>query len=295
MQETITRLIQWFIVNGLRIGLILILTYLLIRVFRSMSPRMVSRITEKGKFGEEQRKRVGTLSRIVEQTLTMLALVIAGIIILGQIGINVGPILAGAGILGLAVGFGAQSLVKDVITGFFILLDNRMNVGDVVQVAGVAGLVESINLRMTVLRDLEGKVHFIPNGEIAVVSNLTKEWARCVLNIGVAYKEDTDHVCEILKKVGDELFEVPEFREVILEPLEILGVDAFGDSQVTIKVMFKTLPIKQWMVAREFRRRVKKAFDAEGIEIPFPHLTVYMGEGENRGRLVVEQSGPTAS
>jgi len=295
MQESITRLVQWFIVNGLRVAVVLVLAYFVIRVFRSMSPRMVSRITEKGKFSEEQRKRVDTLSRILEQTVTVLVLVLAGIIVLGQVGINVGPILAGAGVLGLAVGFGAQSLVKDIITGFFILLDNRMNVGDVVQVAGVAGLVESINLRMTVLRDLEGKVHFIPNGEIAVVSNLTKEWARCVLDIGVAYKEDTDHVCEILKRVGEELLAVPEYAEVILEPLEILGVDAFADSQVTIKVMFKTRPIKQWMVAREFRRRLKKAFDSEGIEIPFPHLTVYMGEADNRGRLVVEQAGPAGS
>ncbi len=295
MQESITRLIQWFIVNGIRVAVVLALAYLVIRVLRSMSPRMVTRISEQGKFTEEQRKRVDTLSRIMEQTLTILVLVLAGIIVLGQVGINVGPILAGAGVLGLAVGFGAQSLVKDVITGFFILLDNRMNVGDVVQIAGVAGLVESINLRITELRDLEGKVHFIPNGEISVVSNLTKEWARCVLDIGVAYKEDTDHVCEVLKRVGDELFEVPEFREVILEPLEILGVDAFGDSQVTIKVMFKTRPIKQWMVAREFRRRVKMAFDAEGIEMPFPHLTVYMGEADNRGRLVVEKTEPAGS
>jgi small-conductance mechanosensitive channel len=291
MEEIVRNLVQWLILNGIRIGVVIVLTYLLIRILRGVSPRMVSRITEKGKFNEEQRKRVDTLSRIVQQTLTVMALVLAGIIVLGQVGINVGPILAGAGVLGLAVGFGAQSLVKDIITGFFILLDNRMNVGDVVQIAGVAGLVEEINLRVTILRDLEGKVHFIPNGDISVVSNLTKEWARSVLDIGVAYKEDTDHVCEVLKRVGDELLEVPDYKEVILEPMEILGVDNFGDSQVTIKVMFKTKPIKQWMVSREFRRRVKKAFDAEGIEIPFPHRTLYMGTAENPGKLVVQQVG----
>ncbi len=281
--------LEWIIINGIRIALVIVLSYVVIRFARIVSGRILNKIIEKEGLGDEQKKRIDTLTRIVINTLSIVIIVMAVMIILGQIGIKVGPILAGAGVLGLAIGFGAQSLVKDVITGFFILLDNRINIGDVIQAAGVAGLVESINLRITTLRDLEGKVHFIPNGEISVVSNLTKGWSRCVLDIGVAYKEDTDHVCEVLKRVGDELFEVPEYSDVILEPLEILGVDAFADSQVTIKMMFKTKPIKQWMVAREFRRRVKKAFDAEGIEIPFPHRTLYMGEAENKGKLVVEK------
>lgn len=281
--------LEWIIINGTRITLVIVLSYVVIRFTRIVSGRILKKLTEKERLGDEQKKRIDTLTRTVINTLTIVIIVMAVMIILGQIGINVGPIMAGAGVLGLAVGFGAQSLVKDVITGFFILLDNRINIGDVIQAAGVAGLVESINLRVTTLRDLEGKVHFIPNGEISVVSNLTKGWSRCVLDIGVAYKEDTDHVCEVLKRVGDELLEAPEYSDVILEPLEILGVDAFANSQVTIKMMFKTKPIKQWMVAREFRRRVKKAFDAEGIEIPFPHRTLYMGEAENKGKLVVEK------
>jgi small-conductance mechanosensitive channel len=292
MSDKFYSMFQWMIVNGLRIGVVIVIAYILVRLVRALSSKMPEKLSESEDLTEERKKRVDTLASIIQHTLTIVIMVLAGIIILGQIGINVGPILAGAGVLGLAVGFGAQNLVKDVITGFFILLENRMNVGDVIQAAGVAGLVESINLRTTILRDLEGKVHIIPNGEISVVTNLTKEWARCVLDIGVAYKEDTDHVCEVLKKVGDDLFEEPEFREVIIDPLEILGVDAFADSQVTIKVMFKTKPIKQWMVAREFRRRVKKAFDAEGIEIPFPHMTVYMGEAENKGKLIVQQMEP---
>jgi small conductance mechanosensitive channel len=281
--------LEWIIINGTRITLVIVLSYVVIRFTRIVSGRILKKLTEKERLGDEQKKRIDTLTRTVINTLTIVIIVMAVMIILGQLGINVGPIMAGAGVLGLAVGFGAQSLVKDVITGFFILLDNRINIGDVIQAAGVAGLVESINLRVTTLRDLEGKVHFIPNGEISVVSNLTKGWSRCVLDIGVAYKEDTDHVCEVLKRVGDELLEAPEYSDVILEPLEILGVDAFANSQVTIKMMFKTKPIKQWMVAREFRRRVKKAFDAEGIEIPFPHRTLYMGEAENKGKLVVEK------
>jgi small-conductance mechanosensitive channel len=292
MSDKYYSMLQWVIVNGFRIGVVIVIAYILVRLVRVLSSKMPEKLSEREVLTEERKKRVDTLASIIQHTLTIVIMVLAGIIILGQVGINVGPILAGAGVLGLAVGFGAQNLVKDVITGFFILLENRMNVGDVIQAAGVAGLVESINLRTTILRDLEGKVHIIPNGEISVVTNLTKGWSRCVLDIGVAYKEDTDHVCEVLKKVGDDLFEEPEFREVILEPLEVLGVDAFADSQVTIKVMFKTKPIKQWMVAREFRRRVKKAFDAEGIEIPFPHMTVYMGEAENKGKLMVQQMEP---
>lgn len=289
MPSTMNTIFQWFVVNGLRILIIVVLSYVLIRFTRILSQRVLTKVTEKEGLGLEQKKRIDTLTKILINTVTIVIMVMALIVILGQLGIQVGPILAGAGVLGLAVGFGAQSLVKDVITGFFILLDNRINVGDVIQAAGVAGLVEAINLRITTLRDLEGKVHFIPNGEISVVSNLTKEWSRCVIDIGVAYKEDTDRVCLVLKRVGDEMLEVAEYKEVILEPLEILGVDNFGDSEVTLKMMFKTQPIKQWMVAREFRRRVKKAFDAEGIEIPFPHRTLYMGEGENNGKLVVEK------
>ncbi len=260
MSDTFSNMFQWMIVNGLRICVIIVIAYILIRLVRVLSDKMPVKLSEKEVLTEERRKRVDTLASIIQHTMTIVIMVLAGIVIMGQVGINVGPILAGAGILGLAVGFGAQNLVKDIITGFFILLENRMNVGDVIQAAGVAGLVQSINLRTTILRDLEGKVHIIPNGEI-------------------------------LKKVGDELLEEPEYREVIIDPLEILGVDAFADSQVTIKVMFKTKPIKQWMVAREFRRRVKKAFDAEGIEIPFPHMTIYMGEAENKGKLMVQQMG----
>ncbi|MGB2696402.1 MAG: mechanosensitive ion channel family protein, partial [Candidatus Zixiibacteriota bacterium] len=206
-----------------------------------------------------------------------------------ELGLDIGPILAGAGILGLAVGFGAQTLVKDVISGFFILMEDQYRVGDVVEVAGIGGLVEQMSLRVTILRDLEGKVHYIPNGSISTATNMTKEWSRAVLDIGVAYKEDPDVVMNVLREVGDEMKKDPAYSSVILEPLQILGVSDFADSAVVIKVMFKTLPLKQWDVGREFRRRVKKTFDAKGIEIPFPHVTLYMGEAKNKGKLVVEK------
>ncbi len=172
-----------------------------------------------------------------------------------------------------------------MISGFFILLENHMNVGDVVEIAGKAGLVESINMRVTTLRDISGNVHIIPNGQIAVVTNMTKEYSRAVLEIGVAYKENVDDVMQVMKDVADELEKDPGFSYRILEPMEMLGLDSFGDSSINIKARITTKPREQWNVAREYRRRLKNTFDEKGIEIPFPHVTLYMGEGESRGVL----------
>jgi small conductance mechanosensitive channel len=188
------------------------------------------------------------------------------------------PILTGAGIVGLAVGFGAQTLVKDLIAGFFLTFENQVRVGDVAQINGTGGLVEAINLRTIVLRDLEGTVHVFPNGSIERLANRTKDFSFIVLDVGVAYKENVDAVFEVLREIGAELAADARHGASILEPLEILGVDAFGDSQVTIKIRVKTLPLKQWEVGREMRRRIKNTFDARGIEIPFPHLSLYVGE-----------------
>ncbi len=194
-----------------------------------------------------------------------------------------------------APGFGAQSLVKDVIGGFFILLENHMNVGDVVQVAGKSGLVESINLRVTRLRDYYGEVHVIPNGEIAVLTNMTKGFSRAVLDIGVAYKEDVDKVMLIMKDVAEEMMNDPEWSDRILSDIDMAGLDSFGDSSVNIKARIDTKPLQQWSVAREYRRRLKNVFDEKGVEIPFPHVTLYMGEGENTGVLKIQKSGGEAS
>jgi small conductance mechanosensitive channel len=187
--------------------------------------------------------------------------------------------LAGAGIAGLAIGFGAQSLVKDVISGFFIILEDQIRIGDVVNIAGVGGIVEAISLRTIRLRDIEGRVHIVPNGLIEVATNFTREWSRALVEIGVAYKEDVDRVIDVLKEVGEDLRNDPDFKDLILEPMTVQGLDSFGDSSVNIRIFFKTLPIKQWDVAREFRKRVKKAFDQRGISIPFPHRTIYMEPG----------------
>jgi small conductance mechanosensitive channel len=198
--------------------------------------------------------------------------------ILRELRIDIMPILTGAGILGLAVGFGAQTLVKDLIGGFFLTFENQVRVGDVATINGTGGLVEAINLRTIVLRDLQGTVHVFPNGSFEQLSNLTKEFSYYVVDVGVAYKEETDAVAAVLQEVGAELLADPAYAVSILAPLEILGVDDFADSQVTIKIRIKTLPLKQWEVGREMRRRIKKAFDARGIEIPFPHRSLYFGE-----------------
>jgi small conductance mechanosensitive channel len=291
MTEYMEPIKDWLLHSGVEILIIVVGSFIAIRILKVIIRRSKDRIGAPEKVGIERSKRTETLAGLVETTARVVVLVFALLMVLKEIGIDIGPLLAGAGIVGLAVGFGAQSLVKDVISGFFILLENHMNVGDVVQIAGQAGLVESVNLRVTVLRDLEGRVHVVPNGEIAVVTNMTKEWSRAVLDIGVAYKEDVDAVIAILREVGEELRADPQFADRILEPLEILGLDRFDNSAVVIKAFFKTLPREQWNVVREFNRRIKRAFDERGIEIPFPHLTLYMGEGESTGKLSVEVTG----
>jgi small conductance mechanosensitive channel len=190
-------------------------------------------------------------------------------------------LLAGIGIVGLAFGFGGQYLIRDLINGLFILIEGQYRVNDVVKINDSGGLVESINLRITTLRDLEGRVVIIPNGEVKTVINFTKEYAHALFDIGVAYKENVDRVIEVIKELGSQMRNDSHFGKLILADLEMFGVDEFADSQVTIKFRIKTLPIKQWEVAREFRRRLKNRFDEEGIEIPFPHRTLYWGAGQD--------------
>jgi len=225
----------------------------------------------KGVEEEEIEQRVDTLSSVFTGTGRVIVVLAALLTLLPLAGISIGPLLAGVGILGLAVGFGAQSLVKDVISGLFILLDNQYSKGDVVTLAGISGLVEEVGIRRTVLRDLDGIVHYIPNGEIGVASNFTQEYSRVNLNVGVSYSEDLDHVMQVIDRVGEEMAADPEWAPSIITPPKALRVDAFGDSGIDIKILGDTKPIKQWDVMGELRRRLKKAFDEEGIEIPYPH------------------------
>jgi small-conductance mechanosensitive channel len=267
----------WLMTTGIKIILVIIITLIVMKVVRVVSSRL-SVLFLKKREDEESKKRANTLSSVIRNLLNVVVWVIALMTILGQLGIEIGPLLAAAGIVGIAIGFAGQSIVKDVIHGFFILLWDQIRVGDVVQTAGKGGLVENINLKMTVLRDLAGNVHFIPNGNIDVVTNMTKDYSRYVLDIGVAYREDVDEVMDVIKEIDEELRKDPQFKNDILEPVEILGLDKFADSAVVIKARIKTKPIQQWAVGREFNRRLKKKFDQRNIEIPFPHTTLYLGQ-----------------
>ena len=235
--------------------------------------RYLARCTETGKVTARAR----TLLPLLRNALLVVLSVMVVLIVLSEIGVDIGPLLAGAGVVGLAIGFGAQTLVKDVITGAFLLFEDAISVGDVVSVAGASGLVEGLSIRSIRLRDLSGNVHTIPFSSVGPVTNMTKEFSFYVMDIGVAYREDTDHVTEVVKEIIEEMRAEPDFAALILEPLEVLGVDQFADSAVIIKARVKTVPVKQWMVGREFNRRMKKRFDALGIQIPFPHQTVYFG------------------
>jgi moderate conductance mechanosensitive channel len=261
-----------------------IIAYRLIRVLIS---RLLQReIDEEDPLVRRLREqRAQTLAGLLGNVAAVTVFVVATLTILDILLQNIGPILASFGILGLAFSFGAQSLVKDVISGTFMLMEGQFGVGDVVKVSDVSGLVEKITLRTTVLRDVEGAVHIVPNGEITRVTNMTKSWSRAVLHVAVAYREDADHVMEVLRDILGEFRADPEWGALLLEDPVVPGIENFADSAVVIRVMAKTLPLKQWDVSRELRRRIKKRFDAEGIEIPFPHVTHYWGAGQMPGAV----------
>ena len=221
--------------------------------------------------------RVRTLLPLMRNVVRITLGVVVTLTVLSELGINIGPLLAGAGVVGLAVGFGAQSLVKDVITGTFILLEDSIAVGNIVDLGGHVGIVEGLTIRSVRLRDLGGNVHVIPFGEVAALVNMTKGFSFALIDVGVAYRENVDEVIEILKEVAADMQLDDTYGPSILEPMEVLGLDSFGDSSVNIRVRIKTLPMKQWGIRREFHRRMKRVFDDKGIEIPFPHQTIYFG------------------
>jgi moderate conductance mechanosensitive channel len=275
----IQKITEWLLTSGLRIVLIVVGALIVIRIGSYVTLRIERAFEDEDDTTmSEREKQAATLGKVTRNVVRIVVWGMALLMILRQVGVEIGPLLAGVGVAGLAIGFGAQSLVKDFLAGVFVLIENQYHVGDVAKMAGVAGVVEKITLRATTLRDLEGNVHIVPNGSLDVVTNMTKLYSRYVLDIGVAYKESVDEVMELLKKLGDDLAADEKFSNIITAPMEVLGVESFGDSAVLIRVRFTTIPIQQWTVAREFRRRVKNEFDARGIEIPFPHRTIYLGE-----------------
>lgn len=248
---------------------------MLIRVFRNyMNTRAGS---------AEDNRRIETLARVFRYIFTVLITLVAGMLVLSELGISIAPILGAAGVVGLAVGFGAQSLVKDYFNGVFLLLENQIRHGDVVEVCSKSGVVEDITLRYICLRDYEGSVHYISNGLITTVTNKSRGHAYAVIDVNIAYRENIDEVCEIMARVARELREDKDFAARILDDLDIAGVQEWGDSAVTLRCRFKTVPLEQWSVRRAFLGRLKKAFDELGIEIPNPHLTIYAGQ-DKQGR-----------
>lgn len=271
-----------YLATPARVLLILLLAGLVLRFI----PRLISRLRrtlQERQDSAEDARRIHTLSRVIRYVVTVAVTVVTGIVILGEFGISVAPILGAAGVVGIALGFGAQSLVKDYFTGFFLLLENQIRIGDVVEAGGKAGVVEELTLRYLRLRDYEGSVHYIPNGAISVVTNKSLGFAQAVIDAGVAYGEDVDRVMAVMRAVGEALRQDAGFAPKILEPLEIAGVDRWADSAVVIRCRFKVMPLEQWNVRREYLRRLKAAFDREGIEIPFPHVKlVYRPPAEAR-------------
>lgn len=268
------------VVQTLRIIAILVLAWVLqavaarlIRLFRAYMARRT---------GADEIGRVATLARVFRNAAAIVIVILAGTLVLGELGVSVAPILATAGVAGIAVGFGAQSLIKDYFNGFFLLLDDQIRQGDVVQVADRGGLVEEVTLRYVRLRDLDGHVHFVPNGEIKVVTNRTREYATALVEVGVAYREDPDEALGVMREVAAAMRADPDWRARVADELEVLGVEQWADSAVILRARLRVVPpIQQWNVKREYLKRLKKAFDERGIEIPYPHLTVYAGRAKD--------------
>ena len=285
---------ETFWTSGLRVLVIVAAIFIAMRIFqRVLEPAIRNAITRQMKDDPESEveQRIDTLTQVIYRTVSFVAVATGLITILPEFGINASALLAGVGLLGLAVGFGAQSLVKDVISGLFILVENQYGKGDVVSIAGVGGVVEDVNLRRTLLRDLDGTQHSVPNGEISVASNRTQVWSRTNIVIGVSYGDDLEQVFAVINRVGEEMAGDPAWSEAIISAPKVLGIDGFGDSSVDIRVLGDTLPGRQWDVTRELRLRLKAAFDAEGIEIPFPHRTIVTAGQKAADGVLIRQAG----
>jgi moderate conductance mechanosensitive channel len=261
-----------FLSNAVRIALVLVFAYLatraVARAVRGLRNYSVKMMLRSGGSEYELEKRAETISSLATNTLFILIWGIAGLMILKEMNFDVRPLLAGAGVAGVAIGFGAQNIIKDVLGGFFIMMENQIRVNDIAVINGKTGLVEEINLRTTVLRGEDGAVHIFPNGVIQGLSNLTREYSYYVFNLTVAYAEDTDRVVSVLAGIAVELSQEEPYRTAVLAPLEVLGVDKLGDSGAVIKARFKTIPNQQWMVGREMNRRIIKRFEEARIEMP---------------------------
>jgi small conductance mechanosensitive channel len=266
-----------FVATGLRIAALAIAAYVVIQIGRAAARRFEREMSRRtGPDVLERAKRAQTLGRILQKTLSIVVLSMAGLMILRELDVDITPVLTGAGIAGLAIGFGAQTLVRDVISGFFLIVEDQVRVGDVAIVNGQGGLVEQVNLRTIVLRDEAGTVHVFPNGEVKTLANMSKDFSYYVITVGLAYDGDVDRAIETMRDAAASLLEDAELRPHILEPLEVYGVDAFEPGQLVVKGRIKTVPLKQWLVGRELRKRIVRRFAERGIPMGVPPTTLRM-------------------
>ena len=280
--------VSWLLDQGIRILIIVIVGAILWFALNNFLPPVVRRSVARNRHKESKEgmeKRVNTLLSIFKGIGHVFIIIVVIMMVLSEVGVAIAPILAGFGIAGIAIGFGAQYLIRDLIAGIFIIMENQYRVGDVARVADISGLVEEVHLRKTVLRDLDGIVHHIPNGEIRIASNFTRHFARVNLDVSVSYGTDLDHAISVINRVGMELAEDENWRQLIKTPPQVLRVNNLGSSGIDIKIVGDVKPMQQWAIMGQLRLRLKKAFDAEGIEIPWPHTKVYFGNalpGSNR-------------
>lgn len=282
LSEWLKLMAPWVLLHGIKIVFIAAAAFILHKISSRFIEKMVRIAVVSDRFSslESERKREDTLIRIIGWTTVILIWIVAGIMILDELGATIGPILASAGIVGLAFGFGGQYLVRDIISGFFIILENQYRIGDVVDLGGTAGLVEDISLRITTLRDMNGTVHHVPHGDIKRVANLSKNFSRVNLNIGIGYNSNLEHVIGVINKIGKDLSEDAEWKEHILEPPKFLRVEQMGDSAIIIKIVGQTKALSQWSVTGELRKRIIITFRNEGIEIPFPQMVIHNAVGK---------------
>jgi len=286
LTEMLTKLVDWATSSGIKVIFIIIGAWLLKVIAKRFIERVVKAAIASDRVITEdaELKRMTTLVHIFSYTFNTIIVMVAGMMVLDEFGVKTASLLATAGIAGVAIGFGAQYLVRDVITGIFIIFENQYRLGDVIRIGTIAGNVEDISLRVTTLRDSNGTVHYIPHGEIKIVSNLTRLFSKINMNIGVAYEANLDHVAEVVNKIGEQMAADSVWKDAIIEAPKFLCVDSLDDSSVSIKIVGQTMPQDQWAVAGELRKRIKETFEKEGIEIPYPqtvvrHLAVSEEEG----------------
>ena len=267
----------WILDHGIKIVAIIVIAYIFRKIIVIFSEKAVRKLIRPDNFvsPEEDKKREDTLIQILNGTLLIFLWIVVAMMVLAEIGVNIGPLIAGAGVAGLALGFGGQYLIKDVISGLFIIIENQYRVGDVVRLNDIPGMVEDVTLRMTTLRDADGTVHHVTHGGISTVANLSKEYSKINIDIGIGYDSDIEKVTKIVNDIGKNLAEDVEWKKSIISAPQFMRIDDFADSAIVIKITGETKPLKQWEVAGELRKRLKVAFDKENIEIPFPQMVVH--------------------